>query len=132
MRIVIQARGFDLTAGLREHVERRIHFAFDWASYHVRRISVRLSDVNGPRGGEDKCCHIQVTIAGTVDLVIEDIEADLHVAIDRAADRAKRALARQIQRQREHLRGRLRATIDVRPTSLMVEAGIITSAISDR
>ncbi len=31
MQIFIQARGFDLSAGLREHVERRLHFALDWA-----------------------------------------------------------------------------------------------------
>jgi len=34
-------------------------------------------------------------------VVIEDIQADMYVAIDRATDRAGRALARQIERQRE-------------------------------
>jgi putative sigma-54 modulation protein len=56
MRIVIQARSFGLTAGLLQHVERRICFALDWAKVH--KISVRLSDLNGPRGGTDKRCHI--------------------------------------------------------------------------
>lgn len=102
MQIVIQTRGFDLSAGLREHVERRVRFALDWANHHVRKVSVRLSDLNGPRGGEDKRCHIQVALAGAADVVIEDTEADLYVAIDRAADRAGRTLARQVERQREH------------------------------
>jgi len=102
MQIVIQARGFALTTGLREHIERRIRFALDWAKYHVRKVSVRLSDLNGPRGGEDKRCHIHVAIPGGADVVIEDTEADLYVAIDRAADRAGRALARRVERQREH------------------------------
>lgn len=102
MQIVIQSRGFDLTAGLREHVERRIHFALDWANYHVRKVSVCLSDINGPRGGEDKRCHIQMTVAGVADVVIEDTEADLYVAIDRATDRAGRTLARRVERQRQH------------------------------
>lgn len=102
MQIVIQARGFALTTGLREHIERRIRFALDWAKYHVRKVSVRLSDLNGPRGGEDKRCHIQVAIPGGADVVIEDTEADLYVAIDRAADRTRRTLARRVERQREH------------------------------
>jgi putative sigma-54 modulation protein len=76
--------GFDLSAGLREHVERRIHFALDRASQYVRKVSIRLSDVNGPRGGEDKRCSIQVTVAGAADVLIEDTEPDLYVAIDRA------------------------------------------------
>ena len=102
MQIIIQARGFALTSGLREHIERRIRFALDWAKYHVGKVSVRLSDLNGPRGGEDKRCHIQVAIPGGANVVIEDTEADLYIAIDRAADRAGRTLARRVARQREH------------------------------
>jgi putative sigma-54 modulation protein len=102
MQIVIQARGFALTTGLREHIERRIRFALDWAKCHVRKVHVRLSDLNGPRGGEDKRCHIQVAIPGGENVVIEDTEADLYIAIDRAADRAGRTLARRVERSREH------------------------------
>ena len=101
MQIVIQARGFDLSPGLREHVERRLRFALDWAHHHVRRVSVGLSDLNGPRGGEDKCCRVQVTMAGAADVVVQDIETDLYVAIDRAVDRAGRTLARRVARLRE-------------------------------
>lgn len=102
MHIVIQARGFDLTAGLREHIERRLRFALDWAEHHVSAIDVGLSDLNGPRGGEDKCCRVKVARPGAVDVVIEDVETDLYVAIDRAVDRAGRTLARRVARQREH------------------------------
>ncbi|WP_300455829.1 HPF/RaiA family ribosome-associated protein [Accumulibacter sp.] len=102
MQIVIQARGFELSIGLREHVERRLRFALDWAQYHVGRISVSLSDINGPRGGEDKRCRIRVVIPGAPDVAIDDTEADLYVAIDRAVDRAGRTLARRVARQREH------------------------------
>lgn len=105
MHIDIRARGFELTEGLRQHIERRLSFALGWASYDVSKIAVRLFDVNGPRGGEDKCCRIQVTLPKTQDVVIEDTEADLYVAIDRAAERAERSVARQLERQREHKHG---------------------------
>jgi ribosome-associated translation inhibitor RaiA len=62
---------------------------------------VRLSDVNGPRGGEDKRCHIEVRLRGMPDVVIVDTEADLYVAIDRATERAGRALVRRLERRRE-------------------------------
>ena len=101
MQIVIQARGFDLTPGLREHIERRLRFALDRTSYHVRRVSVGLSDLNGPRGGEDKCCRVQVAMAGAADVVVQDIESDLYVAIDRAVDRMGRALDRHLARRHE-------------------------------
>ncbi|MDP2811649.1 MAG: HPF/RaiA family ribosome-associated protein [Rhodocyclaceae bacterium] len=105
MRIDIQASGFELTDGLREHTERRLQFALSWASHDVRKVVVRLSDINGPRGGNDKRCRIQIPLPRTPDIVIEDTEPDLYVAIDRAADRAERSLARRLERQREHPHG---------------------------
>jgi putative sigma-54 modulation protein len=53
MRIDIQTSGFKLTGGLREHTERRLRFALSWAVHDVRKVVVRLSDINGPRGGND-------------------------------------------------------------------------------
>jgi ribosomal subunit interface protein len=103
----IQASGFDLTEGLREHIERRLQFALSWASQDVRTITVRLFDINGPRGGEDKRCRIQVAFRATQDVVIEDTEADLYAAIDRAADRAERAVGHRLERMREHHHNRL-------------------------
>ena len=51
MRIDIQAIDFDLTDGLREHTQRRLQFALGWARQNVHKVIVRLSDINGPRGG---------------------------------------------------------------------------------
>jgi ribosomal subunit interface protein len=105
MQIAIQTNGFEITEGLRVHVERRIRFAFDWADLVVNKVAVRLSDLNGPRGGEDKRCVIQVAVSGAPDVVIEDTQSDLYVAIDRAADRAGRSLARKVERQRKRRNG---------------------------
>jgi len=102
MQIDIQARNFLLTNALRGHVERRLGFALSSRDEHIQRVRVRLSDINGPRGGEDKCCHIQVIIPHLPDIVIEDTEEDLYVAIDRAADRAGRTVGRRLTRQRDN------------------------------
>lgn len=103
----IQARGFELTDGLREYTARRLRFALGWASHRLGQISVRLSDENGPRGGVDKCCRIRIEFPGAQNVVIEDTEADIYVAIDRAADRAGRLVARRLERQRDHRQGLL-------------------------
>jgi len=107
MRIDIQTNGFLLTDGLREHATRRLQFALSWANHDVRKVAVRLSDINGPRGGSDKRCQIQVRLSNSQDVLIEDTEADLYVAIDRAADRADHAVARRLERLREHHHERL-------------------------
>jgi len=100
MQIDIQARNFSLTNALRGHVERRLGFALSSKDDHIMRIKVRLSDINGPRGGADKCCHIQVVLPHLPDVVIEDTETDLYTAIDRATDRAGRTVGRRLVRLR--------------------------------
>lgn len=109
MHIDIRAQGFELSPALREHAERRLGFALSWATYDVRKVAVRLYDINGPRGGEDKCCRIQIPLPGGSDIVIEDTESDLYAAINRAVDRAERSLARRLERQNKHRRDSLRA-----------------------
>ncbi|HBH36196.1 MAG TPA: 30S ribosomal protein S30 [Gammaproteobacteria bacterium] len=104
MQIDIQARDFSLTDALRSHAERRLHFALGCCDDHIQRIEMRLSDINGPRGGADKRCHLLVVLAGLPDVVIEDIEANLYVAIDRASDRAGRTVVRKIECQQSLLR----------------------------
>ncbi len=101
MRIDIQARSFSLTEALREHIKRRLGFALSSRDEHIQRVQVRLSDINGPRGGDDKQCHIQVRLTHLPDVVIEDTEADMYAAIDRAADRAGRTVGRRLMRQRD-------------------------------
>jgi putative sigma-54 modulation protein len=107
MQIDIQSRNFDLTNALRSYAERRLRFALTCAGTRIQRIIVRLSDINGPRGGEDKRCQLQVVLAGLPDVVVEDTEASLYFAIDRAADRAGRTVMRRLDRKqtlRKHSR----------------------------
>jgi len=98
MQINIQAKQFSLTDALRSHAERRLRSTLTCCGEHIQRVNMRLSDINGPRGGEDKCCHLQL-VAGLPDVVVEDIEADMYVAIDRATDRAGRTVVRKLDRQ---------------------------------
>lgn len=114
MKIDIQTSGFPLTEALKQHAERRLQFALSWADGHVRRSAVRLSDENGPRGGNDKRCQIQLTASGYEHasiIVIEEVQNDLYAAIDRAADRAGRTLARKLQRDRQRVRGQRRKVL---------------------
>ena len=104
MQIEIQARNFSLTRAMRVYIERRIGFAFSTCYRHVKLILVRLSDVNGPRGGNDKRCQLEVILPGQA-VVVVDTEADLYVAINRAASRAGRSVMRQLRRRRHINRG---------------------------
>lgn len=104
MRITIQGLGFPLTAPLLDYTERRLRFALTRTSARIKRVVVRLGDRNGPRGGEDKFCRIEVVLDGALAVLIEGVGADLYTVIDRVAERAGRNVAKRVDRLRETAR----------------------------
>jgi putative sigma-54 modulation protein len=101
MQMDIQSQGFTLTPGPHDYLTKRLAYSLGHGDQSITRVIVRLSDINGPRGGDDKRCLIEVRLRQLPAVVIADTEADLYAAIDRATDRASRTLARRLARQRE-------------------------------
>ena len=99
MQIQIHSDDFALTEGLREHIVKRLAYSLNHGRDVISRVVVRLADVNGPRGGVDKCCGNEVRLKGASPIAIDDTQADLYVAIDRAAERTGRTLDRRIARR---------------------------------
>lgn len=91
VRIAILA-AIGIPLELADPARRRLEFALGRFGGRIRSVTVRLGDVNGPRGGVDKTCLVTIRFDASKRLVvIEDADADAAVAIDRAADRASRA-----------------------------------------
>ncbi|MFN8092532.1 MAG: HPF/RaiA family ribosome-associated protein [Vicinamibacteria bacterium] len=101
MRVTLRTRGLAPSGAISSHVERRLRFAAGRFESRLESVRVRLADTNGPRGGEDKSCRLRARVAGAGEVVVEDADADLYVAIDRAAVRFGRAVARAVERSRE-------------------------------
>jgi putative sigma-54 modulation protein len=100
VNIVIRARGFSITGGLRAHVERRLAFALDRFVEQVARVSVTMGDVNGPRGGRDKSCRVEVLVRDGRAVRATALDADAYAAIGAAVRRAARGLGRRMGRER--------------------------------
>ena len=103
MIIDIQASGFPLTECLREHTRKRLQFVLGWAGNEARQISVALSDDKAAPDGKDKRCRIHVPIVGARDILIEDVQEDLYLAISRAAERIERLMTRRLAHRRERI-----------------------------
>ena len=106
MQMTIQTNGFQMTTALRAYTEQRLATALGWARHHMRKLAVSLSDINGPRGGVDKRCRIQVQLGGGREVIIDDVDANMYAAIDRAVDRADRAVVKKVERTRHFVRTR--------------------------
>ncbi len=66
----------------------------------IERVSVRVKDVNGPRGGVDHVCHIKVVLSGLPSVVFQSQAASLNAAIKGALAGVERAVRRSVQRRR--------------------------------
>jgi ribosomal subunit interface protein len=104
MSINIQARGFRLTAALRDYVSTKLEKTRQRYRDQIPKISVTLQDINGPRGGEDMRCKIIFTVDGQRPLVIQETAEDMYDAIAIAANRAKWAVTRQFERLQDRKR----------------------------
>jgi hypothetical protein len=89
---------------LRGLVVRRARFVMRRMVWLVPRARVCLSDVNGPRGGVDKRCQVELRAAGTSPVVVTSVARHWRNALDVALSRAARTLLRMWQRGRRHPR----------------------------
>jgi ribosome-associated translation inhibitor RaiA len=78
----------------RDVAVRRVQFAMRRLSWIAPRARVQLSDINGPRGGVDKRCRIQLKTQGGGTVVITSLARDWRSALDTALDRAAHAVLR--------------------------------------
>lgn len=81
--------------GISEYSNRRLGIALGRYHGSVQRVCVRFGDVNGPRGGLDKCCRMSAELVGGRRVIAEALGADFQVAVDRAANRLARAVSRE-------------------------------------
>ena len=103
MRLSSNVANDDDTPGtdrIRAHVERRLGFALSRFEDRLTSVIVRLSDENGPKGGLDKRCRIELRGPDVGTFVVEERDIEWARVIDQAAAIAGRALVRAIERAR--------------------------------
>lgn len=105
MQILVESR--DASAmPLHETAVSRLRFALRRLKNQVPRAKVMFSDANGPRGGIDKCCQVEIQTANAGTVVIVSRAGDWRTALERSLGRATRALTRTLQRRQKPDRGR--------------------------
>lgn len=102
MKLSVRTTGMRLRMEEAEHLERRLQFALGRFDDLIAWVRVYLTDENGPRGGADKHCRLVVKVLPSMQLLLEDQDADLTVLIDRAADRLAQLIRRHLERRRNH------------------------------
>jgi putative sigma-54 modulation protein len=86
---------------LREHIERRLQFALGRFSERIEQLTVRLFDINGPRGGVDVRCRLDVALVGGGNLVAEGRGDNPFALSSRVVRRGRRLVRRALERRRQ-------------------------------
>jgi CBS domain-containing protein len=95
----IRSVGSELDAADKTYVRRKLGRNLGKFAPGIERTSVRVEDVNGPRGGVDKRCRIKVVLTGLPSVVVEQRHHSLQAALDGAMARAERAVRQATQRR---------------------------------
>lgn len=101
MKIHLSPSGFLTSPFLRDYLANRIGSAFSFARHKITAISVRLADLNGPRGGRDKLCQVSVQIPGHAEIIVRDVEENIYTAVDCAIKKAAYRATQMIKRRRK-------------------------------
>jgi ribosome-associated translation inhibitor RaiA len=107
MQVLFKSRHPQATE-LRDLTERRVRFVLRRLGWLVPRAEVQMSDVNGPRGGIDKRCQVELRTDGAGSVVVACVANDWRTALDNALARAARFLMRLWRRGSDSRRMRQR------------------------
>lgn len=77
-------------------------FGLDRFQKSIREIDITIGDVNGPKGGQDKICRVQLRLYPRGVLVAKSTGASVMQAARIACDKVKEALARTLSKRREN------------------------------
>ena len=92
----------------RDHLRRKLHRMVEKFGSAIERTSVRLEDVNGPRGGIDKRCQVKIVVRGLPTVYVDERDSSVQAAMDRALGRANHAVRQALQ---QRLKRRHRQTL---------------------
>jgi ribosome-associated translation inhibitor RaiA len=96
----IRVAGVDLNEDQRAYIRQSLGMKLGKYATSIERVSVRVRDVNGPRGGIDQVCRIKVVLSGLPSVVFQSQAASLNDAINGALTGVERAVRRRVQRRR--------------------------------
>ncbi|MFN9473202.1 HPF/RaiA family ribosome-associated protein [Acidovorax sp.] len=96
MQIVINNR--NAISLSKEVAHDRLRFSLRRLSAWIRRANVDFVDVNGPRGGQDKQCRLELTTSKFGLVVVSARAGDWRMALNKAVARAVRKLMSSVKR----------------------------------
>ncbi|MBL4901042.1 MAG: hypothetical protein JKY62_00125 [Desulfocapsa sp.] len=121
MKITIKAHRLKLAQNTTTAMERRLRFALGRFGASVSEVKVRLTDLNGPKGGINKECLIVAGLRKGGEVVVRGSGKDCTATLNYCADRIGRTVERELNRSRKPPIRRIRCTQSTEQEAVPVE-----------
>ncbi len=100
MNVYVRFRGLEASPEVAELVSRRVNERLGRFDGQLTSVLVRISDINGPKGGVDKRCQVTVQGPRFGVATLENLSGDVPSAIETAFDRLAHIVRRIFERRR--------------------------------
>jgi len=102
--ISVRSGVYRIDADLRETIEQRLRRGLRRYARRISGIRVWLDDANGPRGGVDRTCRIQVDLSSAGTSTVESRAETVYAALAGAIERTRTTIDRTLKRRRRRAR----------------------------
>ena len=99
MKIDIHSQGITLSSNVKNHTDTKARLALGVFSSKINKVDIYLSDVNGPKGGEDMLCKVITTAYGEAPFAVQEKAKTLYEAINVCLHRVKRSASRKFEKR---------------------------------
>ena len=122
MDVTLDTRKVAVPATYKGRLARRVSGFFLRFDHAIKRLHVTLKDVNGPKGGMDKVCQLNIELTDGNRIIVEE-KSNLFVrAMGLSIKRARNLVVRKIKKKRAR-RVSIKRQMDMDPdTDLEMEA----------
>ncbi|TKB09686.1 hypothetical protein [Desulforhopalus sp. IMCC35007] len=82
-------------------VARRARLALNRFATAIQTVTIRITDTNGPKGGEDTRCIVSVKLASVGEVVVQGEGEKILPVLNQCLSRAARTVSRSLDRRRD-------------------------------
>lgn len=96
--LAVHTQGVPIHAPLEKYLHAKLGARLGKYTSHIERVTARFVDINGPRGGIDTECRIQVVLVSRPTILVTSRGRDARRAFDAVLQSLTRAVGRDLER----------------------------------
>jgi putative sigma-54 modulation protein len=98
MYLNINTQNITLSGELRNKIRAKFALLLQTDQHKIQSIQLTLTDINGPKGGQDKQCQIRLNLSGIPSILISQRQSSMSKAFSCAYSKLTNTLRRKLSK----------------------------------